>query len=160
MTLYALVENDAITAAPVDVPFTGGRNQATGQWVCPVNGLANGSVAEQEACGYFVITEVAPPTPAVGQVLVGPSYALVEGRPVQQWSLRAETTEETQMRLRESTRLTLRDVQRARTFINAVTAFNALANPSNAEFRNHLRIVGTAAAELLKFTIAGELLDP
>jgi len=78
--------------------------QPTGGWVM---GLSDASVAQQEACGWFVVVEVAPPSVTATQRLVGPTIELVAGRPTQVWSTRAETAEELAQRTRTANLTTM-----------------------------------------------------
>jgi hypothetical protein len=143
----------------VDVLFPGSAKLlATGQLIMPPGGLAEADVATQEACGYFVITETPPPTVTETQRYEY-TIELVDGRPVQVWTVREESTDERTERLRAMARVTLRDIQRAQTFISRSDTFQALSAPTLAQTRDHLKMVSTAVEELLAVVIGGALLD-
>lgn len=120
--------------------------------------VRDGTEADRQACGFFAITLVPRPTTAVDE-RADRTVEMVNGTPTEVWTVRDETAQEFQDRHRKETNVTLRDAQRARNFINASVAFRALANPTNLEFRNHLRLTSLAVEELLRQVIGGELLD-
>lgn len=117
--MYAFVNNNIIERVPVNLPASARRldNQA---WVM---GLRNATVADREACGYYVVTEVAQPTPPAGQVLNPVTYQLNAGRPLQVWTPRAMTTAELARAARITNALTLRDVADAAAFLTANQAY-------------------------------------
>jgi hypothetical protein len=176
--IYAkLRSNGTIEAAPVSLPRTGERRLDTGQWVAPIGGLRNGTVAEQEACGYFAITEVAPPTVAATQ-RADLSYAVEGGRPIQVWTVRAETAEEATNRIRNGNRQTLTlpqtivaklgemetffvdpDVVTARDQPNNTALTASQQNRYNKAIHTQMRRYKNMLERLARYTGATELLD-
>jgi hypothetical protein len=125
--MFAKVVSNAIVAGPTSgLPGSDRLLEAglpTGAWISPPGGLINGTVQQQESCGWFVVPATAQPTARPDQRVVGPTYAVVSGRPVQQWSLRDETAAETTERLRSANGLTLRDIQAAQALLVANEAY-------------------------------------
>ena len=76
-----------------------------GAWVM---GLATAPVAQQEATGWFVLTEVAAPTVQPTQ-RAEVSVQLVNNRPTQVWTVRAETAEELSQRTRSANLVALKN---------------------------------------------------
>lgn len=123
----------------VDIGLPGSaRRLSDNVWVSPPNGLINGTVVEQESCGYFIITEVAKPVDQAGKVWVE-GYSLTAGRPTQTWTLRNFTPGETT----EATRNTnLTDVAtKARNAIAVNDNFLAIASPTNAQNAAQIKIL-------------------
>lgn len=89
---YALVIDNEIQAVG-RLPGSA-RLVATGVWFCPHGGLVNASTAEQEACGWFAVTDTPPSYNTATEVLTRGDVILVAGRPVRQYTKRAKTAEE------------------------------------------------------------------
>lgn len=115
----------------VDIGLPGSaRRLSDNVWISPPNGLINGTVVEQESCGYFIITEVAKPVDQAGKVWVE-GYAMSAGRPTQTWTLRNFTPGETTQATRKTN---LTDVAvKARNAITINDAYLAIVSPTNAQ---------------------------
>ena len=126
---------DGVLVTPRAVLPASARRLSDQAWVM---GLATASAADQESCGYFVITETAPPTPAANQRLVE-DIVLVDGRPVQQWTLRAETPEEGAIRLAAENReaLMAQVASNVATLLATVTALNEITGRTNANINDN-----------------------
>lgn len=83
------------------------RRLDTGEWVL---NLPSAPTDLQEACGWFAVTEVPPPS-IPPTMRLNMEVQLVDGRPTMAWTTREETPEERQQRVRHENRLSLRDVQ-------------------------------------------------
>jgi hypothetical protein len=86
---YALVIDNAI-AAVGRLPKAA-RRLDTGQWISPHNG--QWTVAEHEACGWFVVVDVARPADT-GTNTTDRSITLVAGKPTVTWTSRLWTADE------------------------------------------------------------------
>jgi len=101
--MFAFVVNDAIVEAPVALPRSARRVAPPnpGDWV-----MVLGSVEDQEACGYFVVTEFSPPVVTAAQRAEF-TVEMVGGVPTQVWTVRAETPLEAERRVRDQNRIVL-----------------------------------------------------
>lgn len=90
--MYALVIDGTVEAVQSSLPGAA-RRLDTQEWVSPDGGLENGTVTEQEACGWFVVVDVAKPadTPTT---TFDRSVGLVAGDPTVVWTERPKTAEE------------------------------------------------------------------
>ena len=104
------------------------RRLDTQEWVM---GLAAADVELQEACGWFVVVQVAPPTVTETQ-RAELSVVLVEGRPTEVWTIRAETAEEFTQRTRKANNIILRDPAANLTRLTTLREF--LTDPDVATF--------------------------
>ena len=93
--MFAFVVNDVVVAGPVALPLSARKVVAPnpGDWVMVLD-----SVEDQEACGYFVVTEVPPPVVSPTQRLSF-TVEMVDGEPTQVWTVRAESPFEAQERV-------------------------------------------------------------
>jgi len=79
------------------------RRVDTAQWVL---GLVNAPVELQQACGWYVVVEPAPPTPSASQV-VESTVQVVDGVPSRVYTLRGKTAEETASDTQQANRQTI-----------------------------------------------------
>lgn len=126
---FAKVIAGVLIAVDIGLPGAA-RRLSDDAWISPPGGLINGTVAERESCGYFVITEVVKPADQAGKVWVE-GYAMAAGRPTQTWTLRNFTVDETTAATRNTNMTDI--ATKARNAIVANDTFLALGSPSNAQ---------------------------
>jgi hypothetical protein len=128
------------------------RRLDTRQWVM---GLVEAPTELREACGWFQVTEAAAPNVTADQV-AEVSVAVVDGRPVQQWTIRAKTADE--LAADTATRVSddLRTRMRAAVTDNA--AYLAIGAPPNAQNLAQIRRLTRQMNALIRATVGGDLL--
>lgn len=89
---YALVIDNEIQAVG-RLPGSA-RIVESGRWLCPPGGLAAASVEQQQACGWFAVTDTPPRFDAATEILVRGDVVLVEGSPVRDYTVRSKTVDE------------------------------------------------------------------
>jgi len=177
MTIYANVVGGVILGVPA-MPPGSARRISDQAWISPSGGLINGTVAEQESCGYFIVTETEQPIPAANQRVEGPTYIITAGRPVQQWALRAATPDELTSQTRFANRATLTlgatiltkltemetffvdpDVVAARDQPNATPLTTQQQNRYNKAIHTQMRRYKNMLERISRYTGVSELLD-
>jgi hypothetical protein len=177
MTMYAHVVDNIILGVPA-MPPGSARRISDQAWISPPGGLINGTVAEQESCGYFVVTETEQPIPAANQRVEGPTYTMVAGRPTQQWSLRPATPDELTAQTRAANQATLTlgstiltkltemetfftdpDVVAARDQPNNTALSVQVQNRYNKAIHTQMRRYKNMLERIARYTGVSELLD-
>lgn len=88
---YALVTDGSIKSEG-GLPASA-RRLDTDQWLMPNGGLTNASTAEQQACGYYLVTDTARPDDTATKTS-DRSLTLVAGVPTVTWTQRDKTADE------------------------------------------------------------------
>ena len=152
MTFYSTV------TATTGTPPPSARRLDTGQWVSPPGGLAFGTVAEQQACGWYVVVETAAPTVTASQVAES-TVTLPGGVPTRTWTVRAKTQAELDADLGQTNRTTIET--QARTAYTNNRAFLAIATPTNAQVLAQTKALTRQVNALIRLVAATDLLsDP
>lgn len=128
--MFALVEAATIIAVTGRLP-TAARDQTTGEWVCPPDGVW--TPAQHEACGWYVVAVVTPPVVNPGEVAER-TVVLNGGRPTELWTVRSKTMEELAAETATTNEQSIRD--KARTALtgngNAITQLEQFAGGTAA----------------------------
>jgi len=91
------------TSAERGRPPDAARRVDTQQWVL---GLPDAPVELQQACGWYLVVEAAPPTPSASQV-VESTVQVVNGVPTRVYSLRDKTADEIASDTQQANRATI-----------------------------------------------------
>jgi hypothetical protein len=149
--MYAQVTDNAITATRGNLPPSA-RRLDDGRWVL---GLPTAPTALVEACGWYAVADVAAPAVTAAEVAVQ-SLAVVDGRPVHQWTVRAKTADELAADTAATVSTDLRTKMRAALADNAT--FLALASPTQAQTLAQVRRLTRQTNALIRATVGADLL--
>jgi hypothetical protein len=150
--MWAEIVDGAVAATRGRLPGSL-RRVDSGAWVCPPDG--SWSDVEAALCGWFQVAEVAAPAVTAAQV-AEPSIGVVNGLPVQQWTIRAKTADELAADTATRVHGDLRTRMRAAVGDNA--AYLAIGAPTNAQNLAQIRRLTRQMNALIRATVGGNLL--
>lgn len=146
MTMYAFVQNGTATAGGLPASA---RRVDTQEWVM---GLASAPVELVEACGWFVVTEVAAPVYNAATQKLVQSLTVTNGRPVQTWTVVALSAGELTEVARNATAATLET--QAKNAIAANATYLAIVSPSNAQVAAQVRALTQQNTAIIRRLLA------
>jgi hypothetical protein len=138
MTTYALVADGQILDSGYPPPCA--RN-ASGAWVCPVDGVWTDELAA--TCGWLPVTETTAPVETASTYYL-PGVALVGGVPTRSWTAVAKSAERVNKETIQS---------QAATALATNTTFLALASPTNAQLAAQVKALTRQSQGLIRLAL-------
>lgn len=129
---YVFVINGVWKQIDVALPVRSRRINTDGMEVL----VREGTLADQEACGFYKITTVTPPSISDNQRLER-TVEFINGSWTEVWTVRQETSEENTTRVRNDNLTTLRS--QAETGLNMLQAIIDDTNVTNADAVNYIK---------------------